>query len=310
MSDRIDRFLSEEDQGNSGSEQIWNLFSQILVPIVILLSFVAVSEIARYQVVTLVTEEENAKLQGAIADLQHTDVGTMGERYKIQLIEAQKQRLLHALDQEIANQRGVGHLGLVEFPDKRLVNLSGGKIDDPKFGSFCKNFRDEVVGNGSGRALPDYIRKVYKEVLRRAGVSDPNVDDRSFSVAASMRVPVWPEVRTDPQPDNSRITPTNRQFILNEIALAIVGMTAEVTKLQQGVLERIYSALLRNPEELDDEGRKKAREFLQLGLTAGQSASRLRDFYEYLNRQIKDDLDRRGYRFLDSTWEAVRLPQG
>jgi hypothetical protein len=326
MSDQLDRILQGEDRENSSNEQIWNLFSQILVPIVILLSFVAVSEITRYRVVTQVVEEKNEQLTAAIADLQHTDVGTMGERYKIQLIDAQKQHLLYALDQEISSRREgrspkdvkLGQeqfedvkLGLAEFPDKRLVNLSGREIDDTAFGKFCQNFRDTVVGDVGQRAKPSYIRAVYKEVLRRAELSDPKITldpqaeiDPIF-LAASMKIPVWPLIAIELQPDDSRITPANRQFILEEIAVALVRLTAEVTKLQQGVLERLYLALLKDPEALDLETQAKARDFLQSGLTADQSASRMRDFYEFFNRRIKDHLDERGYRFLNDTWEAV-----
>ena len=70
MNDDLGMLLSGDEEATARSnEQVWNLFSQILVPLVILLSFVAVAEITRYQLITVVTEETNRNLQAKLDEM-------------------------------------------------------------------------------------------------------------------------------------------------------------------------------------------------------------------------------------------------
>jgi hypothetical protein len=313
MTDKLEQLLSEDSSSSESNEQMWNLLVQILVPIVILLSFVAVSEITRYQVHTGIVEQDNRDLRGAIGNLMKTDSGVLVQRYQIQLIEAQKQRLLHALDQELAGQRQ--KLKLAELPVSGLVNMSGPQIDDPRFMELCKLFRETVLGEDDARvssrdrrASPAFILEVYKGVLHRADLTDPLDGDMRFATAASMKVPVWPEVPPDAQPNDSRITAGNRQYILDEIAKSITGIVAEATKLQQGVLQKIYLALIDNPGQLSPEGRRLAQLLMKPEQSGESLQSLTQRFYDAVNRQVRDDLNNRNYVFLNSTWDGLRTP--
>ena len=313
MTDKLDHLLSENSSDAQSTEQMWNLLVQILVPIVILLSFVSVSEITRYSVYTKSVEQENKGLIEAIDNLKNTDRGILNQRYEHQLVKAQKLRLLRAMDEELAEQRK--KLKLAELPVSGVVKMSGSQIDDPRFMELCKLFRETVLeednpqfSSRDRRASPTYILDVYKGVLRRADVTDPLDKDLRFVTAASMKVPVWPEAPLDAQPDEMRITAANRKYILNEITKAIVGIVAEATKLQQGVLQNIYLALLESPKQLSAEGRRVAR-LLMKSEQSGESLQSLsQQFYDAVNRQVRDDLNSRHYVFLNSTWDGLRTP--
>jgi hypothetical protein len=107
MSDDLSVLISEDQGSNSRSnELVWNVFSQLLVPLVILMTFVVVAELKQYQKSINEIKEQNQILQSRLVDIEGTDKGILAKRAEEQLIEAQQQKLLRALSEEIAERRG------------------------------------------------------------------------------------------------------------------------------------------------------------------------------------------------------------
>ena len=245
------------------------------------------------------------------------------------MIDAQKQRLLHALDQLIAEERSAKGLGLDGHLDSARVTLLGSQISDQDFRTLCQTIASVVAGEvavaggkvqrlditGEHRAAPEYIHRLYDRVLAQANLprrpdlppppllSDPTVSIADFEIA-SRQSPAWPK-SPEGSPNDATVTLSNRRYILNEIAVAALQIQNDVAELQRGVLERIYQALTADPDQLDMEGQRLAVEMQQPGLTPQEVAEKAHNFFRHINEELRDSLFDAQYPFLNATWEPL-----
>jgi len=274
-------------------EPIWNVFVQILLPLVLILTFVAVLDILRYKHVAEVERIESHKLRKFITEkLEKIDPQKEHNKYKVTLIELQYLKLSIALRDVEKEKRE--DLKLTQFPDAGKIDLTYTKIIDIDFKELCKKAKDIFDNNGE-QGFKDGI---YKEVLRKASVKDTG--------KWNLRVRQWnPVPKDEPYTATlSSITPGNRAKIHNDIVEFVETLRKNIRLLQTQLLHRLFDELIKNPEELDNHSRKLVEKIIST--KEEDERKRLaKDFYQKMVRKWRDQLETEGYEFLEDTWDKL-----
>jgi hypothetical protein len=324
MSDNHPLWVSEDEDSNSRSnEQIWNVFSQLLVPLVILMTFIVVAELKQYQNSINEIQADNQALTTKLNNLMGTDKGILAKRAEVQLIEAQRQKLLAAMWRELAERRGPNGLDLNHFlghPD--IVNMRGQTIEDPEFAALCRKVVVEVAGELDGntlqpmRAIPErraskeYIKNMYYAVLDQAKLKDPGAAQNDaaaqmdFDTASQMSPNSNKDQANEAQDHETNVTDVvvthaNRQFIFNEIAEKAYKIQTDLIAVQRGVVVRMY------PAHLDAKGKELARLMRNSTAMPQGPTAEARAYFEYIQTKVRQSLADQGYYFLKATWLPV-----
>jgi len=270
-------------------EPIWNVFVQILLPLVLILTFVAVLDILKYK---HVAEIEKIRAREAWERIETIDPQMEHRKYKVTLIELQYVRLLNALKDIKYEKRE--DLKLTQFRDAGKIDLAYTKVIDNDFKELCRKAKNIFDNNGE----QGYKDGIYKEVLRKASVKDTG--------KWNLRVRQWnPVPKDEPYTATlSSITPGNRAKIHNDIVEFVETLRKNIRLLQTQLLHRLFDELIKNPEELDNHSRKLVEKIIST--KEEDERKRLaKDFYQKMVRKWRDQLETEGYEFLEDTWDKL-----
>jgi hypothetical protein len=315
MSDDLRMLIADNGESdNRNNEHIWNVFAQLLVPLIILMTFAVVMELVQYQKSIDEINKQNYDLQTRINNLGNTAPGILAKRAEVQLIDAQRQKLWASLLQEISERRGPKGLDLDRFfGSADLVNMRGETIDDPRFEALCLKVARDVLGEVkkaedgtlqpvSGamerRASKEFTGSVYQQVLKRADLRDPNLPDDDLEMAGRMS-PVWPKDQSETLVTDAVVTRDNRQFILEQIAKAASQIRSDLVEIQRGVVVRIYAAY-----HDDARGQDLARQMEKSTGPSDEPSAEAEKYFDYMQKKVREALGR-NYYFLNATWSPV-----
>lgn len=275
-------------------EDTWNVLVQVLLPLVLVLTFVIVTSILAY-------ERSYRVLKGIL-----------GQNQKIPEVEArelkadlQLEKLLRALEKVKAEQRQV--IGLTLFPTEERVRRDGTSIVDEDFRLLCSRARDRL-GDGSDPALSAYANLLYAKVLVEAGVADP----------FGTEVRRWPEIVGNESDIEEMetvasspgvITAANRRRIHTEILKFLSDLELEVADLQVALVDQIFKEILEKPGstgDLDEEASRLLTRILDPAVPEEMRRRLAQELYRKILRHWHDQWDQDRYVFLDKSWAKLR----
>jgi len=276
-------------------ESIWNLFVQILLPLILIVTFLAVLDIVRYRIVADRTREDNKILVKEINKLVGKDNPNQQyfTKYKQSILDYQKQRLLHAFA-EIRTEQ-LKRFKLYKVTSFKDVNLKSAKIEDENFKFLCLNLGKHVSDNNKKNV---YRSSLYKNLLAKARIKD----------RLGFRVRKWPNDVEATEEEimiakKGVISKENRAFIHNRIIEFVNEIKTNLLEIQCDVLIKIYGELIKNPEELD----KRSKELVMLMVDQSMTSEKRKEysdlFYKKVTKTIRKKVEE--YEFLDETWQQV-----
>ncbi len=277
-----------------GNEDVWNIFVQILLPLVLVMTFVAVVTILKFKDVAKVREKEVEFWRQYAANVEKKDKEQLLKNLNSTTKELQRIYLLNALDKVRIQKRH--ELKLDRFFSASNVKLEGQKISDDDFKELCRVTRYVFYSYGRQR----FKEGMYREVLKISKVKDTRI--------GVIKVHRWPTIPEDRLPPRLYIiSRENRARIHNSIMDAIDAFKNEVMALQIGVLHRIFEYLINHPETLDNDLRRLAE---RLSSTRDEREVRrlASTFYREVVKKRQKRIKKEGYVFLDETWNQFMGP--
>jgi hypothetical protein len=296
MDDLIHTLLSSRDQDESENADIWNLFSQLLVPIVILLGVLVAVLVYKY-----------SALNSELGRYRDSPQEKMGEA----LNEAQQERLLAALEKVMAEERR--RLGLGYFNRPEDIKMDGLHIrdQDRHLSALSDNIMEIAASNGR-RVRSAYLGAIYGKTLSEAKVADDLAGLSRTIEDVSSEAYIWYSDKHDhPSTDAVRhITRNNRFFILDKAAQYAAAIERDVITLQRTAIQMTAIKLV---EAVQDPGKiDETRKIDETGkLLATQMATQpdlvnTRKFHEYVVGWLSERLEKEGFHFLDRAWEPEK----
>ena len=284
-------FLSTSDE----SESVWNLFVQILLPIILILTFTTVLSILKYQLVAEQAQNENKSLRGDLDALER-EFDPARERFKRKraLLTVQRQKLLLALEQTKQTERV--NLKLQKFMSGTKVILAGSSIQDEDFKELSVRVKD-VVSKKQIRS--EYYKSMYKKVLEIAGIKD----EKRHVVALK---PKNNETFNDDEVrffKEDIISPSNRALVHNDIVSFVRNVRDDLKNVQVDVLGKIFDYLTVTPEMADDTIPPLVECMLDAQATAERQQQCALLFYKKVIGGVKSQIAE--YEFLEETWATV-----
>ncbi len=318
MSRHLDKLLRRHEVGNIG---VWNVFVQILLPLVFILSFVAVLQLKRYDRIIQETEVFAASLQTKIRKITETDKGSLTNEVERLVFITQRQKLQIALAELVAEDRKAWGL-TGSHPGQ--VRIEDGQINDTAFREVCDALLNHF-GSGGSKTRAAYISALYRRVLARTGLYDRHWSD-------DMEVPLWPASmqtddpqlkqfeKFDPQSDrpdlaefaltgisDAFIHPENRIFIHNHINGQAWETETLAVQLQAAVIERIYQWLIQNPSELEPVAQVLVRELAAPDTEAVRRRHLASRIHSETIASLRNKLTQKNYWLLSRTWTELGL---
>lgn len=283
------------------ASDIWNLFVQVLLPLVLVLTFVAVMDVMRYRDVAKFEKDKARRLFEKLIYLEKKD--KVIQNYNHALIEVQLQKLLVALEKIKKEETEKIKLSLIINSDRIKLQTDKVKVKDDDFKKLCEvalnKFKDE-------QSEQTYKDTLYSLVIKKT----KDVEDKEIKKKEIKGLPVVRrhyDIATDDLilEDNIEITPANRAKIHKEIIEFVNDLKAEVKRLQLGLLFRIFDFLMVHPEELDKNLKQLAQAIIQES-DPGQRKMKANEFYRQLIKKWRRKLEEDDYHFLEETWEKLQ----
>lgn len=275
-------------------EDAWNILVQVLLPMVLVLTFVIITGVLAYKS-AYDSLQKFLQKEGDFAEIE----------LKEQIVEVQLQRLLRALEAVKAKQRE--EIGMTLFPGPQHVRRNDIRIIDRDFKRLC-NRAGEVLGDGASSAFTDYANELYRRVLQEAGIHDTSRSDvRRWTENKDIEISLLEEseaLRAKP----NVITAANRRKIHNLILDFLSGLEDEIVELQVGLVSQIFSDLLASGEtgELDGDSSRMLREIVDPATPEKVRRARAEELYRTVLRRWHERLDREGYPLLEKSWRQLR----
>ncbi len=288
-------------RNTSENESVWNLFVQILLPLIFILTFIAVIDILKYRRVYHITQSENEQLKDALKDY---DPRKEHFKRKVAILELQKLKLLKALEEVKNKERDTYRLSkFTSGDDVVLSNNKEIKIDDKDFKFLCNKINEKISGNHREQNQ-NYLNGLYQIILKKADVIDDSFDQ------SLLRVKLWKS--TDVIPDDveiracksGTISKSNRALLHNNIIGFSNDMKVELLRIQTEVLKRIIIKLIENPESVDETSNKLIKKMLETKSDEERRAF-ANQFYKRITGEIQDGIEKEGYIFFDETWQQM-----
>lgn len=281
------------------ANDIWNLFVQVLLPLVLVLTFVAALDIMRYRDVAKFEKDKARRLSGRLKELIKKD--KVIQNYNHALIEVQLQKLLITLEK--IKKEEIEKIKLNLFPGPEKINLQAVDVEDDEFKELCKeasNWFKDVHAEQSQKA------RLYSLVIKKT----ENVEDKELKKKRMKGLPSVIRHYDIPKDDliledNIEITPANRAKIHNGIIEFVDSLKKEVKRLQSGLLFLIFDYLMGHPEQLDQYLQQLAQAIIQ-ERDLRQREMKANEFYRRLIKNWRRKLEENGYHFLEETWEKLQ----
>jgi hypothetical protein len=287
---------------NEGSSGVWNIFVQILLPLVLILTFVAVMDIMKYRDVAEKEKENARKFRKKY--YEKVDRNILEKHKNYALINLQLQKLLLAL--EDVKKEEVEKLKINIFPNADRIKLKAVNILDEDFKNLCTNTNELFKNSLTEQREKDNI---YNSVINRV----EDVFDRQMKEKKWAGLPIVEEKYNIPQDepymigvDSSGITPANRIRIFNKIIEFTSYLKYRTIQLQTGLLHRIFNYLLENPEELDTHLKAIANE-MNREKDKAKKQILARKFYMQLIEKWERKIERMGVKFHQDTWNKLKI---
>lgn len=283
---KIDAINDDSREG----ESTWNLLVQILLPLVLLLTFVVVSEIFFYK----------GAYKRMVEIMMAQDEFNPDELLSHQrsIIDAQYQSLLLALEK--TRKREESRIKLSMFPDAQFISRNGVEISDSNFKTLCGEaniiFRDNQ----------HYLNEIYQIVLDSAKVIDGSI----------IRVQKWTEkqiaaveksIEDVTAAQRSIIYTGNRKKIHNAIYRFSEGLQGTTVTLQEQIIKLLFQYLIENPENLDERASAMADQLFNLQLDEVERGKIANDLYKSITQRWRLKLNDEGYIFLDESWDKLQF---
>lgn len=296
MADELDRLFEDREDSDdlSGVESVWNLFVQLLLPLILLLTFISVIDIERYKVRWGVTNDELEDVREGLDSLLgvHDPEGVFLNG-KFSLLDAQKQRLLYKLSEIRRKEDRKFRLNKVESIED--IHITGTSIEDEEFKRLCEEVKKAVdAGNRES-----YQRNIYKLLLGNSGLNVPEEPEVQRHNEEEERFVSKQELVSA---SSGKISRANANYIQNRIIEYVDGVENKTIELQTGVLEKIFDELLKSPETADEETRENIRQLLRTEDEEAQ-LELSNKIYRRVTAAVRDDV--RDYGFLAKTWQQI-----
>jgi hypothetical protein len=268
-------------------ESVWNLFVQLLLPLILILTFLSVMDILRYKIRGDVVEMENRNLRENIGKISGTvDKENWFRNSQRSILEVQRQKVMRALA-EIRPEE-YRRIKLARFVEGTEIKMEGLDVVDEVFLSSCKLTRDYLV-----RRSNEYHSDLYARVLQRAGLSDPI----GYSIKTRSEDQELFDERQILSADVATISKANAFFIHNRIIEFVDHLQQMSLDLQLGVMMRIYDELPKHPTAMSHRGRKLVQQMLRPDIDEKERIRLSDEIYREFNDEVRCKVE--GYGFLD-----------
>lgn len=295
---------------------VWNLFAQLLFPLIMILSFISVLDISKRDDVVKNVNADKEKLQDVLVGISTTrEVKAKIAEWR-NIYEQQRFKLLQAWERIRNEERDKLFLNM--FTSGERVILKGIDIDDTEFLALCEGAK-QLFDKGEPVQI-EYMTNLYRRVLEEAGITDASTNPREFSVhlwpTDSTKIPDIPFAQQSEEQQSQlavieakNIHPANRAFVHNQIWNGVNGFKNETEEVQGNVLSRIFDQLLASPEKLDTRAEKLVEAILSPSTMAEERRRKANEFYEGQGDWIRDRLESNGYHLLVRTWNQIKSIQ-
>jgi len=291
------RSLSESKPGPrklEQAEQAWNILVQVLLPLVIILTFVIITTVAAYKS-AYDTMEDVLDKTGPLPTLQLYD----------KIVELQLQRLLRELERVKDEERKA--LGIVVFPTPERVQRVGSRVEDRDFKQLCR-LTGQHLSSPLSLEYFRYASNLYSRVLKGAHVRDPSGfavrrrDEHAVSIDRMLAV----EERR--RAADGWITSKHRRIIQGQILDFLEGLAREVVTIQTGLVRLIFEEISdsNNPTLFSDEPISPPPGIADLTMSHEERTRLATQFYGEVVDHLRRRLDGDGYRLLPATWQQLR----
>jgi hypothetical protein len=297
-------FGGDTDRG--GEALVWNLFSQIMIPIIILVTYVAVDGVTRIGGFLQREHEISKFTQEKYAECMGNNNATCSKDLRQVYAQNQWDRLLLALERRMRAERKA--LLFDDFQSAAQVKFDGIRIVDPGFQSFTANVATRF-GRAATRQI-DYVRNLFNETITAAGFKDDLTSASDAEIAQAIARPRSPDPKDFEVPattsDPNRLIPQVREQFLARVAAECAILRDDAQRVQIDVVAAIYHALQDAPQQqLTARSREAARRMLESGISEQERKDRAEAFSRLFNADLAADLHGQRIDFLAETWDAL-----
>lgn len=280
--------------GSSDEENIWNLLVQILLPLVLILTFIVVSEVIGFKEAYIHMQE----IMGADLREEENPPDLIARQQAI--IDAQLQRLLLALEQVKIDEEK--RLNITMFPQAEFVQRKGIYINDDNFKKLCRESKGIYQ---SGYSRQRYADNIYSQVLEKSEIKDRNIDLRVRRWEKKKDVEDISEVekfRRLMGAKKSMIYQENRKIIHNYILDFIDATEKSIADLQEDLIKFLFRDLIINPEDLDKESSLLVDRIIDTNISDEDREMSANQLYRRIIKKWRSKHDSDGYTFLKASW--------
>ena len=281
------------------ANDIWNLFVQVLLPLVLVLTFVAALDIMRYRDVAKFEKDKARRLTEILKDREKKD--KVIRNYNHTLIALQLQKLLKTLE-EIKKEE-TENIKLNLFPGAGRINLQAVKVEDTDFKYLCEEASKRFMDPQAEQSLKD---RLYSSVIEKTdGVDDIEIDKKKKKGSSIVRQHHDDLADATILVNATQITPVHRAQIHKNIIEFVDSLKKKIIQLQSGLLFRIFDYLMGHPEQLDQHLQKLAQAIIQ-ERDPRQRKMNANEFYRLLIKNRRRKLEEDDCHFLEETWKKFQ----
>lgn len=299
----LNPILNTHGPGQTGSEDAdsvpWT-FNQILLPIILVLTFVILTQIVGYKRLYY-------QLQGVVLE------EASKSRHTILILNYQLQKLLRALEEAKAVTRMEYHT--VWFPDASKIECTGNMVNDSRFRSYCQKIYDLT----DDEKFKGEVFQLYRQVLQRSGIKDQepdrlfdmgdfHVDVREHKIG-DLRDMSENEFAKTMTMDVDIIHPRNRLMIRAHIVDFFHGLVRSAETVQYELLRRLFDQVLNDPGSIpfSDHCRALVERMISSGTSVDEGDRLANQIMQETVQEWKAIFSTRHYPIVESVWDALKL---
>lgn len=298
LNNRYGQTQGSPDVGGDEAAIPWT-FNQILQPIILILTFVILTQILGYK-------KAFVTLLGVVGkDVPRVEYAINIMNYQLQKLHLALEKVKDSVKESYKASR---------FADADAVHRDGMQLLDVHFKVFCiktKELFDKTT-------YDQQARQIYSEVLNRAGVRDPmRIEPFVFHhISINDNELTKPEVRMmddreyaetlDAKPDE--ISSRNRRIIRKAILDFCEGLKRQAMDVQYQLIKEIFDEISAGSSSLPLS--KQNRELIEKMLAA-QTKTKVRqrlarEFYRNMIEEWENRFEAEGYSMVKIVWDSLR----
>jgi len=268
-------------------EHAWNILVQVLLPLVLVLTFVIITSINTYRSAYKV-------LEGMVGKNEQLASWQLREA----MVELQLLKLLKALDE--VKREEEERLGISLFPSAARIQRQGRRLGDPQFRILCAEARRRLATSSA------YADSLYQRILEAAEVVDPHpIEVRRWPARGASK----PEMTQEVDRKGRLIVVENRRALHNYVLDFVDGVEERVVTLQVEVTGAMFDELLNTAAGLEVDSGSAALLAEIADPAVGEERRRLlvAELYRRTIRRWRETLAAGVYDFLPASWERLGL---